>query len=96
VPDSELLCISGSLWQRFAASTSINQDTLKSYLHQMNRSTRYAVAADHIFDGWRKHKDAAVVFGDLYIASLIPQSELPTDLERSQASRRILAGPGFH
>ena len=46
----------------------------------MNRSTRYAVAADHIFDGRTKHKDAAVVIGDSYIASLIPQSELPTDL----------------
>lgn len=46
----------------------------------MNGSTRFAVAADHIFDGRTKHKNAAVVIEGSQIISLIPQSELTMDL----------------
>ena len=62
----------------------------------MNRSTRYAVAADHIFDGWTKHKDAAVVIEDFLHRLLDSAIRAANRPERSQASRRILAGPGFH
>jgi N-acetylglucosamine-6-phosphate deacetylase len=61
----------------------------------MSRSTRCAVAADHIFDGWTKHKDAAVVIEDSYIASLIPQSELPTDLSVRKLPAGFWLAPGF-
>ena len=61
----------------------------------MSRSTRWAVAADHIFDGWTKHKDAAVVIEDAYIASLISQSELPTSLGVRKLPAGFWLAPGF-
>ena len=53
----------------------------------MNGSTRFAVAADHIFDGRTKHENAAVVIEGSQIISLIPQSELTMDLSIQQPSR---------
>jgi hypothetical protein len=46
----------------------------------MNGSTRFAVTADHIFDGRTKHRNAAVVIEGSQIISLVPRSELTTDL----------------
>lgn len=46
----------------------------------MNGSTRFAVAADHIFDGRTKHENAAVVIERSLIISLVPRSELTMDL----------------
>ena len=62
----------------------------------MNGSTRFAVAADHIFDGRTKHENAAVVIEGSQIISLIPQSELTMDLSIQQPSDRILASSGIH
>jgi N-acetylglucosamine-6-phosphate deacetylase len=61
----------------------------------MNGSTRYAVAADHIFDGWTKHKDAAVVIEGSQIVSLIPKSELPIDLSVRNLPSGFWLAPGF-
>jgi hypothetical protein len=41
----------------------------------MKSPARYAVAADHIFDGRLKHKNAAVLIEGSKIVSLVSQSE---------------------
>jgi N-acetylglucosamine-6-phosphate deacetylase len=61
----------------------------------MNGSTRYAVAADHIFDGWTKHKDAAVVIEGSQIVALIPKSELPIGLSVRNLPSGFWLAPGF-
>ena len=61
----------------------------------MNGSTRYAVAADHIFDGWTKHKDAAVVMDGSQIACIVPQSELPVGLSVRNLPLGAWLAPGF-
>jgi N-acetylglucosamine-6-phosphate deacetylase len=61
----------------------------------MNGPTRYAVAADHVFDGRIKHKNAAVVIEGSQIVSLIPQSELTTDLSIQSLPVGFWLAPGF-
>jgi N-acetylglucosamine-6-phosphate deacetylase len=61
----------------------------------MKTPTRYAVAADHIFDGRIKHKNAAVLIEGSKIASLIPQSELPTNLIIDKLPVGSWLAPGF-
>jgi N-acetylglucosamine-6-phosphate deacetylase len=61
----------------------------------MNGPTRYAIAADHIFDGWTKHKDSAVVIEGSRIVSLIPKSELSIDLSIRNLPSGFWLAPGF-
>jgi N-acetylglucosamine-6-phosphate deacetylase len=61
----------------------------------MNGPTRYAVAADHVFDGRIKHKNAAVVIEGSQIVSLIPQSELTKDLSIQSLPAGFWLAPGF-
>ena len=61
----------------------------------MNGSTRFAVAADHIFDGRTKHENAAVVIEGSQIISLIPQSELKMDLSIQRLPVGFWLAPGF-
>ena len=61
----------------------------------MNGSTRFAVAADHIFDGRTKHENAAVVIEGSQIISLIPQSELTMDLSIQRIPIGFRLAPGF-
>jgi hypothetical protein len=61
----------------------------------MNGPTRYAIAADHIFDGWTKHKDSAVVIEGSRIVSLLPKSELSIDLSIRNLPSGFWLAPGF-
>jgi N-acetylglucosamine-6-phosphate deacetylase len=61
----------------------------------MNGSTRFAVAADHIFDGRTKHENAAVVVEGSQIISLVPQSELTMDLNIYRLPIGFWLAPGF-
>src|SRR5687768_11474122 len=40
----------------------------------------FAIAADHVFDGWRMHDNAFVVIEGSQIAAVRSQSELPANL----------------
>jgi hypothetical protein len=46
----------------------------------MTEPIAYAVAADQVFDGWKTHKDAAVVVDGSKIRALVPQAEVPKHL----------------
>jgi N-acetylglucosamine-6-phosphate deacetylase len=61
----------------------------------MNGPARYAIAADHIFDGWTKHKDAAVIVEGSQIVSLLPQAGLPKNLSIRNLARGCWLAPGF-
>ncbi len=61
----------------------------------MNESQRHAIAADHVFDGWTRHKDAAVVVEGSLIVGIVPQSELPLGLEVSKMPLGVWLAPGF-
>ena len=61
----------------------------------MKTPTRYAVAADYIFDGRTKHKNAAVLIEGTQIVSLILQSELPTNLRIDKLPMGSWLAPGF-
>lgn len=61
----------------------------------MNGSTRFAVAADHIFDGRTKHENAAVVIERSLIISLVPRSELTMDLSIHSLPEGFWLAPGF-
>jgi N-acetylglucosamine-6-phosphate deacetylase len=61
----------------------------------MSAPRRHAVAADHIFDGWTRHKGAAVVLEGSRIVSLLPQSELPKDLNVRKLPPGYWLAPGF-
>jgi len=61
----------------------------------MKTPTRYAIAADHVFDGRTKHKNAAVLIEDSKIAALMSQSELPTNLSVDKLPGGSWLAPGF-
>jgi N-acetylglucosamine-6-phosphate deacetylase len=61
----------------------------------MKTPTRYAIAADYIFDGRTKHKNGAVLIEGTQIASLISQSELPTNLSIDKLPLGSWLAPGF-
>ena len=61
----------------------------------MTTLTRYAIAADHIFDGRTTHKNAAVLIEGAKIASLMSQSELPTNLSIDRLPVGSWLAPGF-
>ena len=61
----------------------------------MKTPARYAVAADHIFDGRLKHKNAAVLIEGSKIVSLVSRSELPTNLSIDKLPVGSWLAPGF-
>jgi len=61
----------------------------------MNGCSRYAVAADVVFDGEKKHDDFAVVIEDTQIAALTPRSDLPSSVEVYNVPRGAWLAPGF-
>src|SRR6516225_8203590 len=61
----------------------------------MKTPTRYAIAADHIFDGRTKHKNAAVLIEGSQIISLVLRSELPTNLTIHELPGGAWLVPGF-
>ena len=61
----------------------------------MNEAKRHAIAAGHVFDGWTRHKDAAVVVEGSLIVGVVPQSELPLGLEVRKLPSEVWLAPGF-
>jgi N-acetylglucosamine-6-phosphate deacetylase len=61
----------------------------------MNGCSRYAVAADVVFDGEKKHGDFAVVIEDMRIAALTPRSDLPSSVEVYNVPQGAWLAPGF-
>ena len=61
----------------------------------MNEPKRHAIAAGHVFDGWTRHKDAAVVVEGSLIVGVVPQSELPVGLEVRKLPSEVWLAPGF-
>ena len=49
----------------------------------------------HVFDGWTRHKDAAVVVEGSLIVGVVPQSELPLGLEVHKLPSEVWLAPGF-
>jgi N-acetylglucosamine-6-phosphate deacetylase len=61
----------------------------------MNEPKRHAIAAGNVFDGWTRHKDAAVVVEGSLIVGVVPQSELPLGLEVRKLPAEVWLAPGF-
>ena len=61
----------------------------------MNAPIRYAIVADTVFDGSTTHLDAAVVVEDRRIVSVLPRSNLPSDLAIDVVSPGGWLAPGF-
>jgi N-acetylglucosamine-6-phosphate deacetylase len=61
----------------------------------MNEAKRHAVAAGNVFDGWTRHKDAAVVIEGPLVVGVVAQSELPKGLEVRKLPSEIWLAPGF-
>lgn len=61
----------------------------------MSSRTQHAVAADHLFDGTRLHRDAAVVIEGPQIIAVAPRSELPAGLSIQTLPDGTWLAPGF-
>jgi N-acetylglucosamine-6-phosphate deacetylase len=61
----------------------------------MSEPKRHAIAAGKVFDGWTRHKDAAVVVEGSLIVGVVPQSELPLGLEVHKLPSEVWLAPGF-
>ncbi|MDP3555368.1 N-acetylglucosamine-6-phosphate deacetylase [Methylocystis sp.] len=61
----------------------------------MNGFSRYAVAADVVFDGEKKHADFAVVIEGKQIAALTRRSDLPSSIEVYNVPQGAWLAPGF-
>jgi N-acetylglucosamine-6-phosphate deacetylase len=61
----------------------------------MSEAKRHAIAAGHVFDGWTRHKDAAVIVEGSLIVGVTPQSELPLGLEVRKLPSGVWLVPGF-
>ncbi|MBK5198312.1 MAG: N-acetylglucosamine-6-phosphate deacetylase [Methyloceanibacter sp.] len=61
----------------------------------MNEPKRHAIAAGNVFDGWTRHKDAAVVVEDSLIVGVVPRSKLPLGLEVRHLPSEVWLTPGF-
>jgi N-acetylglucosamine-6-phosphate deacetylase len=61
----------------------------------MNEPKRHAIAAGNVFDGWTRHKDAAVVIEGSLIVDVIAQSALPAGLEILELPSGAWLAPGF-
>jgi N-acetylglucosamine-6-phosphate deacetylase len=61
----------------------------------MSEPKRHAIAAGNVFDGWMRHKDAAVVVEGSLIVGVVPQSELPLGLEVRKLPSEVWLAPGF-
>jgi N-acetylglucosamine-6-phosphate deacetylase len=61
----------------------------------MTEPIKYAIAADTVFDGSVTHQNAAVVVEDTRIVSVLPQSNLPGDLDIKALPAGDWLAPGF-
>jgi len=61
----------------------------------MSRPSRHAVAADVVFDGEKRHDDAAVVIEGAQIAALTPRAALPSSIEVYNAPPGAWLASGF-
>jgi N-acetylglucosamine-6-phosphate deacetylase len=61
----------------------------------MNIPTRYAVAADIVFDGSATHQNAAVVVEGERIINVVQTSDLPSDLDIESLAAGTWLAPGF-
>ena len=61
----------------------------------MNEPKRHAIAVGNVFDGYTRHKDAAVVIEGSFIVGVVPQPELPEGLNVRKLSARTWLAPGF-
>ncbi|MFO1125743.1 MAG: N-acetylglucosamine-6-phosphate deacetylase [Methylocystis sp.] len=61
----------------------------------MSGMSRYAVAADIVFDGKSKHDDFAVVIEDGQIAALTRRSDVPSSVEIYTVPKGTWLAPGF-
>jgi N-acetylglucosamine-6-phosphate deacetylase len=61
----------------------------------MNEPVRYAIAADTVFDGSATHQNAAVVIEGTRIVSVLPRSDLPSDMNIEELSSGDWLAPGF-
>jgi N-acetylglucosamine-6-phosphate deacetylase len=61
----------------------------------MSEPTRYAVAADHVFDGVALHGDCAVVVDGGDIAQLVARSEVPENIPVHDVAAGAWLAPGF-
>jgi len=61
----------------------------------MNAPVRHAVTADTVFDGTATHQNAAVVVEGTRILHVLPQAELPSDLQVQELAAGNWLAPGF-
>lgn len=61
----------------------------------MSPSRPHAIAADFVFDGSIKHKEAAVVVEGTRVVGVIPQTELPRSVSVQNAPSGCWLAPGF-
>jgi N-acetylglucosamine-6-phosphate deacetylase len=61
----------------------------------MSAPARYALAADHVFDGMALHEDYAVVIDASDIVQLVPRGDVPHDISVHDLSAGVWLAPGF-
>ena len=61
----------------------------------MNQPTRYAIAADHVFDGTALHEDCAVLIDRGDIVQLVARAELPHGMSVHDLPAGAWLAPGF-
>lgn len=61
----------------------------------MSKRDRYAIAADHVFDGSATHQNAAVIIEGSRVEGLVPRSEVPSNLSTCTAPSGCWLAPGF-
>jgi N-acetylglucosamine-6-phosphate deacetylase len=61
----------------------------------MNNSDQHAIAAEHVFDGWTRHEDAAVLIKGSHIVSVVRQGELPMEVSIRTLPSGAWLAPGF-
>jgi N-acetylglucosamine-6-phosphate deacetylase len=61
----------------------------------MNEPKRHAIVAGNVFDGWTRHKDAAIVVEDSLVVGVVPRSALPVGLEVRELPSEVWLAPGF-
>ena len=61
----------------------------------MSESTRFAVAAETVFDGVEVHRDRAVVIEEGRVAALVPRRDLPSGMPVRALPEGIWLAPGF-
>jgi len=61
----------------------------------MSDPARYAVAADHVFDGTSLHRDCAVVVDSGDVAQLVPRGDVPDGIPVHDVPAGAWLAPGF-